>query len=154
MKPNRKVLCTMQRYSRQKGFTLMELMITVGIIGVLIGIAYPSYTEYMYKSRRSEARTVLMQLVAKQEQFFQDNRRYSNNFTEIGNVTARSVTAANVITENGYYTITINRPTLYTYTLTAAPTAGTSQSNDQCKTLTIDQDGTKDFTPLTAKNCW
>jgi type IV pilus assembly protein PilE len=128
-------------------------MIVVVVIGIIASIAFPAFEDYKKKGRRSEAHNLLMQIAARQEQFFQDNRSYSNDFTTLGTLSG-TVTAANVTSANGYYTITIARPTLYTYSLTATPVASSPQGSDSCTTLTIDQDGTKGFTPLTAKGCW
>lgn len=124
-----------------QGFTLIEMMIVVAIVGLLAAIAYPNYTDYLSKSRRSEAKTLLMDIAARQEQYFLDNRSYTNDFTDLPNLTAQAVAAGSVTSENGYYVVTISRPTLYTYTLTA-----TSQRSDTCETLTLNELGRKDAT--------
>ena len=59
------------------GFTLIELMITVVIIGVLAGIAYPGYRDYVTQARRSEAQTLLLSIVNQQEKFFSDCSWYA-----------------------------------------------------------------------------
>ena len=138
-------------YQSLRGFTLIELLIVVSIIAILAAIAIPSLDKYLAKSRRNEGRSLLMQISAKQEQFFLNNRSYSDDFTQLGTISG-TVTADKVTSEKGYYEVTIVRPTLYTYTLTATPIS--SQAGDVCTTLTIDQDGSKDFTPDTAVGCW
>lgn len=61
----------------QRGFTLIELMIVLVVIGVLATIAYPSYMDYTQRARLAEARSQLMDARAKLEQFYQDNRTYT-----------------------------------------------------------------------------
>ncbi len=147
----------------QRGFTLIEIMIVVAIIGILAAVAYPQYQEYQMKSRRSEGRTLLTQIAAKQEQFFQDNRRYTDNFTQLGTLAVSATTPTtptSVTSENGYYTVTIaagdfNPALPFTYRLTA--TAQGVQATDDCTTLTLDQDDAKGSTlaaGVTAADCW
>jgi type IV pilus assembly protein PilE len=61
---------------RQSGFTLIEVMITIAIIAILVGIALPSYTNYVTRGKIQEATTALLSTRVKMEQFFQDNRAY------------------------------------------------------------------------------
>jgi type IV pilus assembly protein PilE len=129
------------------GFTLIELMIVIVILGVLASIAVPQYQEYQQKSRRSEATRTLMQIAALQEQYFLDNRSYADDFTDLNFPVAGTVT-----TESGYYAITIDVPDPYTYTMTATPQG--PQANDvQCATLTLDNQGVRGHTG-TAGSCW
>ena len=62
----------------QKGFTLIELMIVVAIIGILASVAMPAYTNYVKKGKAAEATSTLADLRVKMEQCFQDNRDYTN----------------------------------------------------------------------------
>ena len=59
------------------GFTLIELMVTVAIVAILSAIAYPAYTEYILKSRRTDAKNALLDLAARQERFYSLNNKYS-----------------------------------------------------------------------------
>lgn len=68
----------------QKGFTLIELMIVVAIVGLLAGIAYPAYTQSVEKSRRSDAMIALQELFAAQERRFNIYNKYTSNLTLVG----------------------------------------------------------------------
>lgn len=140
--PYRKATHSGRFNAKEQGFTLIELMMVVAIIGILTAIALPQFTEYKMKSRRSEATSALMQIAAQQEQFFMDNRSYSN--------------AVSVTTDNGYYLIEINVPTDYSYTLKA--TAQGAQADDTaCKIFTLTHEGTKgafDSTNTATDACW
>jgi type IV pilus assembly protein PilE len=63
---------------RQAGFTLIELMIAVAVLGILAAIAYPQYTEFVQRSRITDATSALGDFRTRMEQFFQDNRTYAN----------------------------------------------------------------------------
>lgn len=71
-----------------KGFTLVELMIVVAVVGILSAIAYPSYTEYVLRGRRAEARTALMDLMQQQERYYTQNGRYLAFETSTAGVTS------------------------------------------------------------------
>jgi type IV pilus assembly protein PilE len=62
---------------RQNGFTLIELMITVAVIGILAAIAYPSYTQYVIRGHRAAAQSEMMDIANRQQQFFLANRSYA-----------------------------------------------------------------------------
>ncbi len=63
----------------QKGFTLIELMIVVAIIGILASIVMPNYTDYVARARATEATSALADMRIRMEQYFQDNRTYAGN---------------------------------------------------------------------------
>ena len=118
---------------KQRGFTLIELMITVAIVGILASIAYPSYQDSVMKSRRADAKGALLGLANTMERNFTTTNSY------VG------VTPTNT----DYYTITITA-TASSYTLSAAPVG--AQVNDSCGTLTLTQTGVKAVTGTGA--CW
>lgn len=129
---------------RHSGFTLMELMISIGIIGILAGIAYPSYTEYVVQSNRAEAQNELLRLANRQEQYFVDHRVYTTNMKLLG------VNASPYVTDSGNYKIssTVNNGS---FTLTANA-LGTQLSRDaECAVFSVTETGKKD---ATSTDCW
>ena len=154
----------MRKYGAN-GFTLMEVMITVVIIGILASIAYPSYTNYVTAARRSDATINLTQLAAQQEKFFTQCGGYAGGLNAgtarvcqttlapaSGTIPASStsLTVAGT-TRDGYYNIAITPDPgpggfLNGYTLTAAPVATSSQfaaDNPKCTTITLTNTGAK-----------
>lgn len=120
----------------QKGFTLVELMIVVAIVGILASIAIPSYQDSVIKSRRTDATGALLIMANKMERFFTENNTYVGATAVAGNST-------------DYFTITITAQNATTYTLKAAPTG-----TDACGFLTITSTGVKGTENLTPAACW
>ena len=82
------------------GFTLIELMIAMAIMAILAAIAVPSYQEFILKARRSEGQSALLDIAARQEQFFLDNHRYTNDISDLGRGTKTTV-----LSKEGYYSV-------------------------------------------------
>ena len=68
----------------KSGFTLIELLIVVAIIGIIAAIAYPSYTNYVVRSARAEASALLLEVMAKQEQWYRRKLVYTTDLTDLG----------------------------------------------------------------------
>lgn len=114
-----------------KGITLIELLVVILIVGMLAAIAIPTYTNYMIRARRADAKTALEQLRAAQEMWRAENGAYANNLATLRTIGGPADTV-------GYYNITLVA-TNTTFTGTATPFG--SQSSDG--PLTINHNGTK-----------
>ncbi len=118
----------------KNGFTLTELVVTIGIVGILAAIAYPSYTQYVQRSARTDATRSMTADAQALE------RCYSQAFTYINCVGALAGTTP---TPQGYYNININPDTANHYTLTATPLAGPTLTDTSCQTFTLTSGGTQ-----------
>ncbi len=140
---------------KSHGFTLIELMITVAIIGILASIAMPAYQGYITKGKRSDAKAGLITLQHAQEKYRANCPQYADGT----NATTRTCVVGgshNLISSatspDGYYTISITAGTNTSYTLQAVPVVGGDQAGDtECATFSINQDGAKTATNTT---CW
>ena len=135
-----------------RGFTLIEVMIVVAIVGILASVAYPSYLDSLRKSRRSDAVQGLAQLQQAQERWRANNTAYATN-SVLATAWPNGL-GITVATSGGYYTLQITgTPTGSAYTATATAVSGTSQSSDtNCTTLTVTvANGSAINTPTT---CW
>lgn len=131
---------------REAGITLLELMIVVAIIGILAGIAYPSYQSSVLKSRRAEAHTDLFALKLAMEKARGNCATYASGFGTGGCASSQ----VNYTANSSYYTLSISGASSSDYTLTATAT-GAQASDTDCATITLTRDGTQGGT---TGNCW
>jgi len=129
--------------NRHCGFTLIELMIAVAVIGILAAIAYPSYIDQVRKSRRAEAQAILMHVGARQQQMLLDTRSYA------ATTDALNVTVPDTVQRNYTISLTVGTTAVPTFTATATPVAASAQAADACGALSITQTGAK-----LPSNCW
>lgn len=133
---------SVDRSGVQRGFTLIELMIVVGIVAILVAIAYPSYADSVRKSRRGQAKADLVAASQIAERY----RTINNNSYEhlkVGTASDDQISSESPGEGTVYYNIALSNHTATTYTLTATPVAGSDQANDTCGALSIDQAGAK-----------
>jgi type IV pilus assembly protein PilE len=128
---------------RLRGFTLFELVIAVAIAAILATLAVTSYSHYVFRTRRADAKHMLMSIAHSEERWYATYNRYTDPF----------------ISPHGYYemTLTIAGADAQAYVVTAMPIG--SQAEDVCGHLTIDNAGNKAPSRMDASanangNCW
>lgn len=131
-----------RRYSG--GFTLIELMIVVAVIGILAAVAAPSYRESVAKSRRAEVRTILLEASQWMERHYSENFRYDTNSagTAVADIFPANL-AQSPRDSGGAYTIAVSASAQRSYTLTATRVAGGPVASDKCGNFQITNTGVK-----------
>ena len=136
---------------RIKGFTILELMIVVGIVAVLVALAIPSYTDYIRKAKRAEAEQLLLNWANVQEIWRANNPTYADDVAAPNGIPLPTHT---------YYTFSLgapNPPSASAYVLIATPTGDQVKDKDRgksCNPLTLDQSGDKGPEVSGVTYCW
>lgn len=132
---------------RNKGFNLIEVMVVVGILGILAAIAWPSYNNSVMKTRRADGKEALLSAAANQEKIFMQRNRYSADMNDLGGSASK----------DGHYTLSVTQPSgTSTFTLTATAT-GVQTSDTDCAVFTVTHTGLqKAYNSGNAENtnCW
>lgn len=132
--------------TQERGFSLIELMVVVGIIAILASIALPAYNNYTFRARRVDGQRELQNLATAQERFYSTYNRYSGTLSDLGFASSTS--------QEGYYTLAVALgANNLTYTATATATG--AQSTDKCGNLTLTNAGVKGKTGNESNGrCW
>lgn len=136
------------------GFTLIELMIVVVIVGILATIAYPSYQRWVVETRRSDAQIALARLANDQEKFYSDCGVYATSLTANRNCTDRGLQRANDQSPEGYYRLAIANVSATSFTVTATPIGPQATADPECTQLALDSAGRKTATGSNTARCW
>lgn len=129
---------------RWRGYTLIELMIAVAVIAVIVAVAYPAYTDFILRSRRSEATEALQNAATLEEKYYNHNKQYSDSLAAL---------PMPATTENDYYHLSISAGAtvaglVQSYTLSASA-KGSQAADTACAVIKLDSNVTK-----TPSGCW
>jgi type IV pilus assembly protein PilE len=147
-----KLKSTSARVLSSRGFTLVELMVTILVVSILAAIAIPTYSAQIRKSRRTEARTALLDAAAREEQFYATHNLYTETPADLG------YPAFPAPVGGSYYTLDVkcsDKTCANGFTATASPT-GTQLKDTTCTAFTVTQTGLQGATPgaNAATACW
>jgi len=135
-----------------RGFTLIELMVVVAIVGLLAALAYPAYESQLRKARRADARTALLDLAVRQERFFSINNTYTTSAANLGY--GGSFPQDVLSGSTAHYRLDVTAASTTAFSLSATPTA--RQSADSCGSYALNQLGqqSNSANTLPSADCW
>ena len=142
---------------RERGFTLIELMIVIVLLAILAGIAVPSYRNYVLRANRADATALLLKVRSAQEKFFLQNDRYATN-DDLDDPPPGGLGYTNRLSENGFYqvrsdpdpTAPVGQPSF----MITATAVGRQVDDAACQTFTVTDRGARGSSPGPATTCW
>ena len=142
----------MNMRTASRGFTLIELMVVVAIVAIFAAIAYPGYQNAIRKSRRSDAKSAVLDLAARQERYFSTHNAYATTPTLLGYAGAAFPVDV-VVGDRAYYQVDMAVDNAAgTYTVSAIPKG--AQAVDTCGTYTLNSTGRQGNSVSPATGCW
>ncbi len=144
MHPTRVTVRTM--YRKIRGITLIELMIVVVIIGIMAMIAYPNYSQFVARAKRTEAKAALLKIATNQERFYLQNNSYTTDMMQLG-----FPVGAAFISDSDSYSISVTAADANNFTAVATYQRFDNEAL-KCLTFQIDGRGIRTSAPLA--DCW
>ena len=139
-------------HRKQTGFTLIELMIVIAIVGILAMIALPMYSDYVTRAKRTDGQTMLFQVAQELERCYTQYSAYNKSGCSL--VATDDATAIiNQSSPELFYSVT-GALTPTTFTLSAAPQGAQKTNDTQCASLTLTHLGVQGATGSTPEKCW
>ncbi len=129
---------------KQYGFNLVELLITVVIVGILASVAYPAFTGSIAKGRRSDAISTLLNMQLAQEKWRTTHSSYTTTLSDLGYTGTSS---------EGYYTLSIDSADANSFQMTATAAGSQATADTSCGSFVVTEDG-PDTSTSTKKSCW
>ncbi len=146
------------RKKDQYGFTLIELMVVIAIVGLLVAIAVPSYRDYVTRTKRATAKSFLVALADRQEQFFLDNKRYAIDLNELGFGNAFVTiddqgNAIPALAADRIYAAGVVNVTPTSYLAIAVPQLNQAINDATCGNMMLNQAGFRSNSGM-SNDCW
>jgi len=139
---------------RNRGFSLIELLIVILLMSIIMGIGIPGYRQYVQRAARADATSALLRVAAAQEKFYLQNGIYATN-AQLQAAPPAGLGFAPGTTERGYYNLAITASSALAFTVQATPVPGEKQADDaDCQTFTVNERGQRTSLPQDIETCW